>query len=1034
MFQWKRFNFFEKRIVTDAIAKPLVSLIESTQIVCTSAGRSQLLFGDGNGQVYSVTHNFEVAKFQAYKSRVTHLEQLKDANIVVAIGDDDNDLNVMKIFDLDEPVEDNASPHLTKTINLTTAKSLPVPVTSVAVCESPGNDQEAPSIAISVGLANGVVLLIQGPDVRSLARIPIRPVDDHPITGLGFVRRPAGPLSLFVVTSERVSCITLGSALREEVLDEVGCDPGCAVVTDKGELVIARDEAIYMYMAEGRGPCFAFESVKQMLKWYNSHLIVVSSTPTGVGGVSSADSVTIYDLRNKYIAFHGAMASNARVSLAFCEWNSAFFLTGGGEGKKIIQLTEKETQTKLDILFKRNLYTIALNLARDKGFDRNIVIDIYRKYGDHLYNKGDYDTAIEQYCRTIGRLEPSYVIRKFLDAQRIHNLTYYLEELHRTGIADSNHTTLLLNCYTKLKDVTKLDHFVQAGLNFKVDNAIRVCKESGYLVHALFLAFVHQQSDAYLRIQIEERQDYADALHFIKTLKREEAEKFIKMYGKELMAHLPEDTTRLVMNLCTRFEPVPVTTPSALSRFNVEDAVKAKELLDRTKQKKREEEDDHSSNGRASSALDRRTSYLAASEVKPAGSEEGGEGKDEDEQARHEKERKRAEEFVPIFVGNSHWLTVFLEFLLHQHGPPAESPTLWNTLLEMYLIDEEVIAEQQGGAASAMSAGANERDRAGTTTESSSTTGGGRAGARVTIATSTPSVVSGGDGEGGRELSLAQKKRLRQEKALELLQNPKSKYDVAQALVLVQVHDFPAGKLFLCERNRLYREILQYYMEARDHENILAACRKYGQKNPNLWVDALNYFAQVEGSGCEREVEEALTAIERGKLLPPLVVVQILSKNPHLKLKTVKGFLLRHLEADKKEMQDDERLIDQYRKETEKMKEEYRVLNTSAKIFQASKCAICSSPLDLPSIHFLCGHSCHHRCLGDEETECSICYEENNQVRQMVSSLAASASQHDRFFKQLKGAEDGFSVVAEFFGRGVFSKAAAEASKSADEE
>ena len=42
-------------------------------------------------------------------------------------------------------------------------------------------------------------------------------------------------------------------------------------------------------------------------------------------------------------------------------------------------------------------------------------------------SKGEFDRAIIQYVRTIGKLEPSYVIRKFLDAQRIHNLTTYLQ-------------------------------------------------------------------------------------------------------------------------------------------------------------------------------------------------------------------------------------------------------------------------------------------------------------------------------------------------------------------------------------------------------------------------------------------------------------------------------------------------------------------------------------------------------------------------------------------------------------------------------
>lgn len=65
---------------------------------------------------------------------------------------------------------------------------------------------------------------------------------------------------------------------------------------------------------------------------------------------------------------------------------------------------------------------------------------------------------------TIGKLEPSYVIRKFLDAQRIHNLTAYLQALHRQSLANADHTTLLLNCYTKLKDSSKLEEFIKVKL------------------------------------------------------------------------------------------------------------------------------------------------------------------------------------------------------------------------------------------------------------------------------------------------------------------------------------------------------------------------------------------------------------------------------------------------------------------------------------------------------------------------------------------------------------------------------------------
>lgn len=50
------------------------------------------------------------------------------------------------------------------------------------------------------------------------------------------------------------------------------------------------------------------------------------------------------------------------------------------------------------------------------------------------------------------------------------------------GKASADHTTLLLNCYTKLKDVDKLDRFLRGSggpdsapsLNFDVETAVKV--------------------------------------------------------------------------------------------------------------------------------------------------------------------------------------------------------------------------------------------------------------------------------------------------------------------------------------------------------------------------------------------------------------------------------------------------------------------------------------------------------------------------------------------------------------------------------
>lgn len=127
-------------------------------------------------------------------------------------------------------------------------------------------------------------------------------------------------------------------------------------------------------------------------------------------------------------------------------------------------LKEIPLSAKLEALFKRNCYTVALRLAEAQEAEEATLAHIYHQYGDHLYNdKRDYDAAMQQYLCTIGYLEPSYVIRKYLDAQRIQQLTLYLESLHGRGKGSADHTTLLLNCYTKLKDVEKLDTFVGIG-------------------------------------------------------------------------------------------------------------------------------------------------------------------------------------------------------------------------------------------------------------------------------------------------------------------------------------------------------------------------------------------------------------------------------------------------------------------------------------------------------------------------------------------------------------------------------------------
>jgi hypothetical protein len=41
------------------------------------------------------------------------------------------------------------------------------------------------------------------------------------------------------------------------------------------------------------------------------------------------------------------------------------------------------------------------------------------------------------------------------------------------NIANNNHTTLLLNCYTKVGDISHINAFIDSDANFDVETALR---------------------------------------------------------------------------------------------------------------------------------------------------------------------------------------------------------------------------------------------------------------------------------------------------------------------------------------------------------------------------------------------------------------------------------------------------------------------------------------------------------------------------------------------------------------------------------
>jgi hypothetical protein len=115
-------------------------------------------------------------------------------------------------------------------------------------------------------------------------------------------------------------------------------------------------------------------------------------------------------------------------------------------------------------------------------------------------------------------------------------------------------------------------------------------------------------------------------------------------------------------------------------------------------------------------------------------------------------------------------------------------------------------------------------------------------------------------------------------------------------------------------------------------------------------------------------------------------------------------------------------MIETYRLETAKKRAEIQELGSKPSIFQAQRCIACTLPLELPTVHFLCKHSFHQRCVdpGDGgNLECTKCAGGNQTIRTLRRSQDEYADRHDYFKRVLEDSKDKFGTISEFFGKGV---------------
>lgn len=375
----------------------------------------------------------------------------------------------------------------------------------------------------ALGLDIGQIVLIRGvPNLIECSdkNIKIKSLDKYDtelhITNLIFTKISVSDSTLnyidilYASTTKELFYFKIYNNKEELYLlnDDTGAYSGC--IDHKGDkLLIATsmDNQILEYYNLEMGPTNFFEGKKQICCYFKNYILFVVIEESTI-------MFAIYDKVNKFFCYHNqnytkvlnVCTDNVESIFAFVEVNYSI--------KKIIKLVEKDNKYKFDIFYKRSFFDTALDYAKNLNFDKKKISDIHKKHGDHIFRKGDYQKAIEQYILTINYLDPSVVIQKFLDGSKLDYLIIYLEALHkennfkfRSPNEMKDYTALLLNCYIKQKHIEKLKEFVDgkdiSTQLVNVETAIEVCKDTDQIDLALSIADKANMFESYIMLLID---------------------------------------------------------------------------------------------------------------------------------------------------------------------------------------------------------------------------------------------------------------------------------------------------------------------------------------------------------------------------------------------------------------------------------------------------------------------------------------------------------------------------------------------------
>lgn len=929
----RRVNFFDRHVVKQEGAD-IHPGIQKLSVACVCGDSQHLWLGDRNGEVRRLDRQFVLSQpLGAFERELIALQLVESRQLLVALGVDTPTSGGTRYKIYDASKEDQ-----------------PTMVLMQRVFPPRAHENGGTCLIANCGLSlmaggidTGVVFLWRARDLSQEKPWPsvLGEEGEPPVTAVHFLEQGRRTV-LYACTRSSVRSWSIQDSDGEVRLLHVdtagpdglgGASECCSCIfPSTSALLVAKGDAVFAYDPdEGNMSAVPLEGDKVILERFKSYFVCVTSEDgAALGGTVQTPSampkqtitVVLVHPQMRFNAYQSQFTDVTHVTNAM---GRIFVLSRGGADSNTVmfELREKDLSERLDILLKKRQFEWAAEVALQCGASGETVADIYRQHGENLFEKRNYDQALAVYMKTIDLglpLEPSYIVERYLDAQRIGHVAKYLKRLHEKDVAEPEHTALLLKCYTKLKDFSTLQGFLETTPVSQYDpaTAIEVLESAGYFGLAAFVAKKVGRNDDYVRVSLDtidraraaaqkseggsevDVEEYTKIVEFLKGLPRMEAGRILLAHGRALMKHVPAETVALVREFC-----------------GLESAVLANE------------------------------------------------------------ERPRVDDFLPVFFDDEAQLEQFLRGILLTSGGVGSSPLLGADRLYATLL--ELMVRSYHAAEKALQA--------------------------------DPSAA---------EEAAHQKQQQLHKEIMTLIRQNTSEDALCSALLLCQTYAFVDGFFHAAERLGRYQLLLRWCFEKRDAKRLVQVCKRCGPHDQSLWVQALSFLASDGGDHVE-EIGEVLKHIEESDLMPLLMVIETLQQSPKLTVGDVRSYMQGQFRKLVESVETSRGKARQDKQEILRMQQEILSLRTQAQVFQNTKCFQCGLTLEVPAVHFFCGHSYHSYCVP-ADGRCSKCSSEALPKITLKEQREAQARNTEDFFKYIQGGggEGGVQAIGDWCKFGAF--------------